>query len=179
MRSFRRIASGAAAAAAFLLLVVTGGAFADDRVLTCRKEIGKAGASLVRAILSVEQGCQERLLHGNLLPGVVCMSDGSSTPGINDPATLAKIQKAIAQARATVAQRCADLPISTPAPGGLGMPALCPGTDQACAEPVNDLPSLLACLQCTHVSIAHALVALPYATTTAAHSAQGIARTAP
>lgn len=127
--------------------------------------MGKAGTALVRAIVSAEQGCVERVLGGKLPPGTVCTDVGASTAAITDPATLAKVAKAVAKARAAAAKACEGLPITTSAPAGLGLAAACPSTDTQCAVALTDTASLLDCLECTHTSAAHGLVALPYATT--------------
>lgn len=165
MRSFLRHTSGVA-----LILISTllpGTTSAEERVLSCRKAIGKAGTSLVRAIMAAEQGCIERRLAGKLPPTAGCSDEGPSLVGVDDPATSAKIQKAIAKARAAVAKKCTDLSPASPANAGLGMPAMCPSTEPACVVAVSDLTSLLDCLECAHVSTAQALVGVPYGATAA------------
>lgn len=140
---------------------------ADQRVLACRKAIGKAGTSLVRAIIAAEQGCLERRLAGKIPSSAGCTDTGPSLVGVDDPATRDKIAKAIAKARVAVTRKCTDLSPTAPADAGLGMAATCPSAEPACDAPVTDLTSLLDCLECAHVSTGQSLVAVPYGATSA------------
>ena len=160
MLSFSRFASGVASI--LLLSLLAGSSHAEERVIACRKAIGKAGTSFLRAILSAEQGCVERRLAGKLPPTAGCTDTGPSLTGVDDPATRDKIQKAIDRAHLAVTKKCTGLSMSAPANAGLGMPALCPSSEPACGVSVTDLTSLLDCVQCTHVSMAQALVGAPY-----------------
>lgn len=165
MRLVLRHLSGVA-----LILVLTvfpGTSGAEERVLSCRKAIGKAGTSLVRAIMAAEQGCLERRLAGKVPATAGCTDEGPSLAGVDEPATREKILRAIAKTRVAVTKKCTDLSPIAPANAGLGMPATCPSSDAACAFPVTDLASLLDCLECGHVSTAQALVDVPYGATAA------------
>ncbi len=165
MRSVLRLTSGVALV--LILTLLPGTSSGEERVLSCRRAIGKAGTSLVRAIMAAEQGCLERRLAGKIPPTSGCADEGPSLVGVDDPATLAKIQKALTKARTAVTKKCTGLSPTPPANAGLGMPAMCPSGDAACAIAVTDLTSLLACLECAHVSTAQALVDVPYDATAA------------
>lgn len=166
MRSYLRHASGVALVfCASVLPGLSSPSHAAGEVLACRKAIGKAGTSLVRAIISAEQGCLERRLAGKIPPTAGCNDTGPSLAGVDDPATRDKILKAIAKARSAVTKKCADLSPTAPANAGLGMDATCPSSEPACDMPVSDLTSLLDCLECAHVSMGQSVVGVPYGAT--------------
>jgi hypothetical protein len=117
--------------------------------------------------LAAELGCLERRLAAKRPATAGCSDAGPSLVGVDDPATRDKIQKAIAKARTAVTKKCTGLAPTPPANAGLGMPAICPSEDAACAIAVTDLGSLLDCLECAHVSTAQTLVGVPYDATSA------------
>lgn len=162
MRPVPRLASAIA-----VLLLTSLPAVAAADVLGCRKAVGKAGTSLVRAILTAEQGCLERRLAGKVPASAGCSDTGASLAAVDEPATREKILKAIAKMRAAVGKKCANLSPTAPANAGLGMPATCPSAEPACDMAVTDLGSLLDCLECAHVSAAQSVVVVPYGATSA------------
>ncbi len=165
MRSYLRHASGVALVLLTSLAPAT--SEAGSTVLACRKAIGKAGTSLVRAVIAAEQGCLERRLAGKVPASAGCNDTGPSLAGVDEPATRDKILKAIAKARSAVTKKCMDLSPTAPADAGLGMDATCPSSEPACDMPVNDITSLLDCLECAHVSTGQAVVGVPYGATSA------------
>lgn len=165
MRSYLRHASGVALVLCAIVAPATSDA--GSTVLACRKAIGKAGTSLVRAIIAAEQGCLERRLAGKIPSSAGCTDAGPSLAGVDDPATRDKILKAIAKARVAVTKKCTDLSPTAPADAGLGMAATCPSSEPACDMSVTDLTSLLDCLECVHVSTGQAVVNVPYGATSA------------
>ena len=172
MRSCLRPTSGVALVLIALLPRVSA---AEEQVPSCRKAIGKAGTSLVRAIMTAEQGCLERRLAGKIPSTAGCTDEGPSLVGVDEPATRDKIQKAIAKARAAVTKKCTGLSPTAPANAGLGMAATCPSADAVCAAiAVTDLASVLDCLECAQVSTAQALVAIPYDSTAAMMLSNGV-----
>jgi len=124
--------------------------------------VAKGGGALVRSVLRAEQACLARLVQGRLQAGARCSDRGPGTSAITDDRTRGKVLGAIEKARAAIAKGCAGVDVGAAPPAGLGMPATCESPDPACAIDVTDLGSLLDCLQCSHVSLVHALVAVEY-----------------
>jgi hypothetical protein len=161
---------------ALALLALPNPVAAADPVVACQRAIAKAGAGLVQATLRAEQACLDRAAQGRLAPGLQCLDSGPSTDKVTDPSTLAHILAAVAKARSVVEKRCAGVDVSAPPPSGLGSPSACTGYEQVCTMAVRDLPSLLDCFECSHLSAAQSLVGVEYAPGMRSAPAAGVRR---
>lgn len=124
----------------------------------CQVAIGKAATAFLQAKSSLLQACWNKVLTGK---------DGfTSPPGCpaTDAMTLAKLAKAEQKKIADICKACGaggdadrdgvcDAPAGAFAPAAIGFEPDCPdatvpGSGISCVAPVNDLASLIACVDC-------------------------------
>jgi hypothetical protein len=115
---------------------------------TCRRVIDRNGDWLVHRVDAVESACFAERAAGLLPPDTRCIGEGDRNDQVGDPATQAKIDRAIREATDQIAQKCTEDQLLFLPPKGLGLSATPGSTDV--------IPSLIAAHLAASQSIMHA-----------------------